>query len=159
MAMNMFDIAMALGHRPTIETFVYRTYDDGVRVRQKRYIVKWPKDRKPCISEKSEEDSRNVYRKVVEVEKVAFEGKVFNLEVDGDHSYAAKDPRWEGVFTVTEEDLVSSDIVGNLHGAIADLQMTRVVGGNLVKVMSWYDNEMGYTNTLVKHVVEVSKHV
>jgi glyceraldehyde 3-phosphate dehydrogenase len=72
---------------------------------------------------------------------------------------AAKDPRWEGVFTVTEEDLVSSDIVGNLHGAIADLQMTRVVGGNLVKVMSWYDNEMGYTNTLVKHVIEVSKHV
>ncbi len=68
---------------------------------------------------------------------------------------AAKDPRWEGVFTVTEEDLVSSDIIGNPHGAIADLQMTRVVGGNLVKVMSWYDNEMGYTNTLVKHVLKV----
>jgi len=71
---------------------------------------------------------------------------------------AAKDPRWEGIFTVTEEDLVSSDIVGNLHGAIADLQMTRVVGGNLVKVMSWYDNEMGYTNTLVKHVQKVGKY-
>lgn len=71
---------------------------------------------------------------------------------------ASKDPRWEGVFTVTEEDLVSSDIVGNLHGAIADLQMTRVVGGNLVKVMSWYDNEMGYTNTLVKHVLAVGKY-
>lgn len=71
---------------------------------------------------------------------------------------AAKDPRWEGIFTVTEEDLVSSDIVGNLHGAIADLQMTRVVGGNLVKVMSWYDNEMGYTNTLVKHVLKVGQY-
>jgi glyceraldehyde 3-phosphate dehydrogenase len=68
---------------------------------------------------------------------------------------AAKDPRWDGIFTVTEEDLVSSDIIGNRHGAIADLQMTRVVGGNLVKVMSWYDNEMGYTNTLVKHVLKV----
>ena len=72
---------------------------------------------------------------------------------------AAMDPRWTGVFTVTEEDLVSSDIIGNLHGAIADLQMTRVVGGNLVKVMSWYDNEMGYTNTLVMHVAEVAKFV
>ena len=72
---------------------------------------------------------------------------------------AANDPRWAGVFTVTEEDLVSSDIIGNLHGAIADLQMTRVVGGNLVKVMSWYDNEVGYTNTLVMHVAEVAKFV
>lgn len=72
---------------------------------------------------------------------------------------AANDPRWEGIFTVTEEPLVSSDIVGNLHGAIADLEMTRVVGGNLVKVMSWYDNEMGYTNTLVKHVAEVARYI
>jgi len=37
--------------------------------------------------------------------------------------------------------------------------MTRVVGGNLIKVLSWYDNEMGYTSTLVKHVVETGKHV
>lgn len=72
---------------------------------------------------------------------------------------AAKDARWEGIFTVTEEPLVSSDIIGNLHGAIADLELTRVVDGNLVKVMSWYDNELGYTNTLVKHVLEVAKFV
>ncbi len=72
---------------------------------------------------------------------------------------AAKDPRWEGIFTVTDEPIVSSDIVGQLYGAIADLDLTRVVDGNLVKVMSWYDNEMGYTNTLVKHVVEVAKHI
>lgn len=72
---------------------------------------------------------------------------------------AAQDPRWTGIFTVTEEPLVSSDIVGNLHGAIADLAMTRVVDGNLVKVMSWYDNEMGYTNTLVMHVLEVAKYL
>ncbi|MFZ2303881.1 MAG: glyceraldehyde 3-phosphate dehydrogenase NAD-binding domain-containing protein [Minisyncoccia bacterium] len=69
---------------------------------------------------------------------------------------AAKDPRWEGIFTVTDEPVVSSDIVGQLYGAIADLELTRVVDGNLVKVMSWYDNEMGYTNTLVKHVVKVA---
>ncbi len=72
---------------------------------------------------------------------------------------AAKDPRWEGIFTVTEEPIVSSDVIGQLYGSIADLELTRVVDGNLVKVMSWYDNEMGYTNTLVKHVVEVSKHI
>lgn len=72
---------------------------------------------------------------------------------------AAKDPRWEGIFTVTEEPVVSSDMIGQLYGAIADLEMTRVADGNLVKVMSWYDNEMGYTNTLVKHVLEVSKHL
>ncbi len=72
---------------------------------------------------------------------------------------AANDPRWDGIFTVTDEPLVSSDIVGTLHGAIADLDMTRVVDGNLVKVLSWYDNEMGYTNTLVKHVVKVGEYL
>lgn len=70
---------------------------------------------------------------------------------------AAKDPRWEGIFTVTDEPIVSSDVIGQLYGAIADLELTRVVDGNLVKVMSWYDNEMGYTNTLVKHVVKVAE--
>lgn len=72
---------------------------------------------------------------------------------------AAKDPRWQGIFDATDEELVSSDIVGNPHAAIADLTMTRVVGGNLVKVLSWYDNEMGYTNALVSHVAEAGKHL
>lgn len=72
---------------------------------------------------------------------------------------AAQDPRWQGIFTASDEELVSSDIVGNNHAAIADLTMTRVVGGNLVKVLSWYDNEMGYTNTLVRHVAEAGKHL
>lgn len=67
---------------------------------------------------------------------------------------AAGEPRWKGIFTVTEEQLVSHDIVGNPHASIADLAFTRVVGGNLVKVLAWYDNEMGYTYTLVRHVVE-----
>jgi len=71
---------------------------------------------------------------------------------------AAQTDRWNDVFTTTEEPLVSTDIVGMSYGAIADLSMTRVVGGNLVKVMSWYDNEAGYTSTLVKHVVEAGKH-
>ncbi len=67
---------------------------------------------------------------------------------------AAKDPRWEGIFTVVEEPVVSSDIIGEPHASIADLSMTRVVGGTLVKVLAWYDNEMGYTESLVRHVLK-----
>jgi glyceraldehyde 3-phosphate dehydrogenase len=72
---------------------------------------------------------------------------------------AAKDKRWEGIFSTTEEDLVSSDILGSPYGSIADLKLTRVVGGNLVKVMGWYDNEMGYTYTLVEHVIKTGSTI
>ncbi len=72
---------------------------------------------------------------------------------------AAKEERWKGVFTVTEEPLVSSDIVGDKHASIADLSFTRVAGGNLVKILSWYDNEMGYANSLLRHVVTTAKHL
>jgi glyceraldehyde 3-phosphate dehydrogenase len=72
---------------------------------------------------------------------------------------AAVDPRWADIFAVTEEPLVSSDILGESHASIADLAMTRVVGGNLVKVMGWYDNEMGYTHTLVEHVIKTGKTI
>jgi glyceraldehyde 3-phosphate dehydrogenase len=65
---------------------------------------------------------------------------------------AAKDARWQGIFTTTREPLVSTDIVGEPYASIADLSLTRVVGGNLVKVMAWYDNEMGYTHSLLRHV-------
>jgi glyceraldehyde 3-phosphate dehydrogenase len=68
---------------------------------------------------------------------------------------ASKNKRWEGIFTVTEEELVSSDIQGVLYASIADLKFTKVVDGNLVKVLAWYDNEMGYTKTLVDHVVKL----
>ncbi len=67
---------------------------------------------------------------------------------------AAADSRWAGIFSVTDEEIVSSDILGSSYGSIADLQMTRVVGGNLVKVLGWYDNEMGYAHVLMKHVVK-----
>lgn len=67
---------------------------------------------------------------------------------------ASMSDNWKNIFSVTEEPLVSSDILGNSHASIADLEMTRVVGGNLVKVMGWYDNEMGYTHTLVDHVIK-----
>ncbi len=67
---------------------------------------------------------------------------------------AAADPRWSKIFAVTNEPLVSSDILGESHASIADLELTRVVGGNLVKVMGWYDNEYSYTYTLVDHVIK-----
>jgi len=67
---------------------------------------------------------------------------------------ASADPRWQGIFTVTEEQLVSTDIIGDPHASIAQLDMTRVVGGDLVKVLAWYDNEIGYTHTLIQHVIK-----
>ena len=78
-------------------------------------------------------------------------------EVNDILRHASMQDRWAGIFTVTEDELVSSDIKGNTHASIADLAFTRVVGGNLVKVLAWYDNEMGYTNTLVRHVVEAGR--
>ena len=72
---------------------------------------------------------------------------------------AAAESRWNGIFTTTEEQLVSRDIIGNRHASIADLAFTRVVGGNLVKVLAWYDNEMGYTYTLVEHVIKAGRLV
>jgi glyceraldehyde 3-phosphate dehydrogenase len=78
-------------------------------------------------------------------------------EVNDAFRKAAADPRWKGVFAVTDEALVSHDIIGNRHASIADLSFTRVVGGNLVKVLAWYDNEMGYTYTLVEHVVKAGR--
>ncbi|OHA89295.1 MAG: type I glyceraldehyde-3-phosphate dehydrogenase [Candidatus Zambryskibacteria bacterium RIFCSPHIGHO2_01_FULL_43_25] len=72
---------------------------------------------------------------------------------------ASKEERWKKVFSVTEEELVSSDIIGSRYGAIADLSLTRVVGGNLVKVLAWYDNEMGYTYTLLEHVVKAGQGI
>jgi glyceraldehyde 3-phosphate dehydrogenase len=80
-------------------------------------------------------------------------------EVNDILTKAASDPRWKGVFAVTNEPLVSSDILANPHASIADLAMTRVVGGNLVKVMGWYDNEYGYTYTLVDHVIKTGKTI
>ncbi len=80
-------------------------------------------------------------------------------EVNAALKKAATDERWKPVFAVTEEPLVSSDILGESHASIADLAMTRVIGGNLVKVLAWYDNEMGYTHALVEHVVRLAKYI
>jgi glyceraldehyde 3-phosphate dehydrogenase len=71
---------------------------------------------------------------------------------------ASKTDRFAGKLSVSDEPLVSSDIVGNPHSAIIDLELTEVVDGDLVKVVVWYDNEFGYSNRLVEEVVLVGKH-
>ncbi len=72
---------------------------------------------------------------------------------------AAATPEYQGILAVTEEELVSRDLVGDSHSSIVDLNLTKVVGGNLVKVVAWYDNEWGYSNRLVEMVELVGKTV
>ena len=72
---------------------------------------------------------------------------------------AAADPFYQGILTVTEEPLVSMDFKGNSHSSIVDLELTNVVGGNLVKVVAWYDNEWGYSNRLVEIVADVAANI
>ncbi|MDH5294987.1 MAG: type I glyceraldehyde-3-phosphate dehydrogenase, partial [Acidimicrobiia bacterium] len=55
----------------------------------------------------------------------------------------------KGILQYSEDPLVSTDIIGNPHSSIFDAGSTRVLGGNLVKVLSWYDNEWGYSNRVV----------
>jgi glyceraldehyde 3-phosphate dehydrogenase len=62
--------------------------------------------------------------------------------------------RYQGILAVTDEPLVSADIIKDPRASIVQLDLTRVVGGNLVKVMSWYDNEWGFTNQMVQIAVQ-----
>ena len=65
---------------------------------------------------------------------------------------AAAEPRWSKTVKITRDEIVSTDIIGEPYGAIIDASLTKVTGGDLVQVFSWYDNEAGYTATLVEHV-------
>jgi len=68
---------------------------------------------------------------------------------------ATQEPRFVGVLDVTDEPLVSSDFIGNPHSGIVDLALTNVVGGNLLKVVAWYDNEWGYSNKVVDLIIHM----
>ena len=72
---------------------------------------------------------------------------------------AAQQPYFQGILGVSEEPLVSRDYIGNSHSGVVDLPLTRVVGGNLVKICVWYDNEWGYSNRLVELVADVGKSI
>ncbi len=78
-------------------------------------------------------------------------------EVNGVLKQEAQNPAYNGILEVTKDPIVSSDIIGNSHSSIVDLSLTQVVGGNMVKVIAWYDNEHGYANRLIEEVIMVGK--
>ncbi len=83
--------------------------------------------------------------------------KVTVEEVNQALEEASKSPHLKGILAVTNEPIVSSDIVGRSESAIIDLALTQVVDGDLVKVFAWYDNEYGYSNRLIEQVINVGK--
>ncbi len=80
-------------------------------------------------------------------------------EVNAAFKKAAGDNFYQGILGVSEEPLVSRDFIGNSHSGIVDLPLTKVVDGNLVKVMVWYDNEWGYSNRLVELAADVAHYL
>ncbi len=80
-------------------------------------------------------------------------------EVNGILTEAQKDARWRGIFKASIDELVSSDIIGEPYASIADLKFTKVVDGDLVKVLAWYDNEMGYTHALIQHIISAGAFI
>jgi glyceraldehyde 3-phosphate dehydrogenase len=66
--------------------------------------------------------------------------------------------RYAGVLGVSRDPLVSSDIVGDSRASVVDLELTKVVDGDLVKIMSWYDNEWGYANQMVREALAITNH-
>ena len=78
-------------------------------------------------------------------------------EVNEVFKKAAAEPYYQGILAITEDEPVSSDFIGNSHSAIVDLSLTAVVGGNLLKVVAWYDNEWGYSNRLVEVVADTGR--
>lgn len=69
----------------------------------------------------------------------------------------AKEPYYEGIIGVTEEELVSTDFIGDPHSCIVDLPLIDVVDGNMIKIVAWYDNEWGYSNRLVELATDFGK--
>ena len=80
-------------------------------------------------------------------------------DVNNAFKKAAKEPFYQGILGVSEEPLVSRDYIGNSHSGTVDLLLTKVVGGNLIKICVWYDNEWGYSNRLVELVADTGKHL
>ncbi len=78
-------------------------------------------------------------------------------EVNTAFEKAVKNPLYKGVLAVTHDPIVSSDIVGRSESSIVDLELTKVVDGDLVQIVAWYDNEFGYANRLVEQVINVGK--
>lgn len=78
-------------------------------------------------------------------------------EINNIFKEAAQSERWKNVIKIIEEPVVSSDIIGEPYPALVDLTLTKVTGGDMVKVFSWYDNEWGYTTSLIEHSIKVGR--
>jgi glyceraldehyde 3-phosphate dehydrogenase len=78
-------------------------------------------------------------------------------EVNAAFKKAAAEPYYQGILAISDEELVSSDYIGNSHSCIVDSHLTAVVGGNMLKVVAWYDNEWGYSNRLVEVVADAGR--
>jgi len=85
------------------------------------------------------------------------ERKTSPEEINQIFKQAEKEPRWQGILKTVEEAVVSSDIIKDPYPAIVDLSFTKVIDGDLVKILSWYDNEWGYSASLLEHVIRVGK--
>jgi glyceraldehyde 3-phosphate dehydrogenase len=81
-------------------------------------------------------------------------GKTTREEINAAMKAAAEGPM-KGVLEYTEDPIVSVDVIGNAHSSIFDSQLTKVIGGNFVKIISWYDNENGYSNRMADLVVKM----
>jgi len=88
---------------------------------------------------------------------VVLKRDVTKEEVNNAFIAASKNSLFKGILAVSEEELVSSDIIGRSESSIVDLPLTQVIGGNLVKIFAWYDNEWGYANRLVEQVIRVGR--
>lgn len=80
-------------------------------------------------------------------------------EINNAIKTASENIVYKNILAVTEEEIVSSDIIGRSESAIVDLNLTQVVGGNMVKIFAWYDNEWGYANRLIEQVVRVGRNL
>lgn len=83
--------------------------------------------------------------------------QVTKEEVNSVFKEAVQNPLFKNILAVTEDPIVSSDIVGRSESAIVDLNLTQVVDGDMVKIFAWYDNEFGYSNRLIEQVINVGK--
>jgi glyceraldehyde 3-phosphate dehydrogenase len=84
--------------------------------------------------------------------------KTSKEEINAAFTQASQTPPYKGILEVTNEQIVSSDIVGNPASCIVDLSLTLVLDGDFVKVVAWYDNEFGYSNRLVEEIILVGRN-
>jgi len=90
---------------------------------------------------------------------VVLKKEVTTEEVNKAFIDASNNVLYKGILTTSDQPLVSSDIIGRSESSIVDLGLTQVIGGNLVKVFSWYDNEWGYANRLIEQVIRVGRNL